>query len=168
MQNKSILFLPLALFLSLSLPFPPAVVEEPPCPGPAVQIIPPLADHEAPELEEAPTPPPEIHVIENCTVTWYTADTCGKSPDHPGYGIAASGLPAAEDITCAVDPAVIPLGSEVQVFYADGTIGRFLAMDTGVKGNWVDIYTPDYDYAIQCGLQRLKVCWIETEGNIRS
>ena len=31
--------------------------------------------------------------IENCTVTWYTEATCGKTPDNPAYGITASGLP---------------------------------------------------------------------------
>ena len=35
-----------------------------------------------------------------------------------------------------------------------------LATDTGVKGNHIDIYTPDYDYAIQCGRQSLTVWWV--------
>lgn len=132
---------------------------EPP-PGPAVQIVPPPAELPAPEPEDAPGPPPKAHVIENCTVTWYTEDTCGKTPDHPAYGITASGEPVEEGVTCAVDPEVIPLGSEVRVFYADGSIGTFRATDTGVKGKWVDIYTPDYAYAVQCGLQKLTVYWM--------
>lgn len=37
------------------------------------------------------------------------------------------------------------------------------ATDTGVKGEWVDIYTPDYDYAVQCGLQLLTVYWTGLE-----
>lgn len=24
---------------------------------------------------------------------------------------------------------------------------------------WVDIYTPDYDYAVRCGMQKLTVYW---------
>lgn len=157
------LLLPLALLLLLSLPpeYPPRPVEHVPEPGPAVRIIPSPAEWAVSEPEMAPGPPAEANVIEDCTVTWYTEATCGKSPDHPAYGITASGAPVEEGVTCAVDPEVIPLGSEVRVLYVDGTVEQFQATDTGVKGEWVDIYTPDYDYAVQCGLQRLTVCWTE-------
>ena len=113
---------------------------EPP-PGPAVQIIPPPVEQASPESADAHGPPAGANVIENCIVTWYTEDTCGKTPDHPAYGITASGLPMEEGVTCAVDPEVIPLGAEVQVLFSDGTIGTFRATDTGVKGKWVDIST---------------------------
>jgi 3D (Asp-Asp-Asp) domain-containing protein len=104
----------------------------------------------------------KAHKIENCTVTWYTADTCGKQPGDTAYGITYSGLPVVEHLTCAVDKNVIPLYSDVFVQYADGTIEQLWATDTGVKGNHIDIYTPDYDYAIQCGRQSLTVWWVET------
>ncbi len=78
-------------------------------------------------------------------------------------GITASGLPVEEGVTCAVDPEVIPLFSVVYVEYADGTVERFRATDTGVIGNWVDIYTSDYDNAVRCGLQSLTVCWTAPE-----
>lgn len=158
MRNK-VLFPALLLALLLGLCLRPASSPEAPPPGPAVQIIPAPAERMAPEPEEVP--PPEVHVIEECVVTWYTADTCGKAPDHPAYGITASGAPVEEGVTCAVDRSVIPLGSTVYVVYADGSVGTFRATDTGVEGEWVDIYTPDYDYAVQCGLQRLTVCWTE-------
>ncbi|MDY3984838.1 3D domain-containing protein [Dysosmobacter sp.] len=103
------------------------------------------------------------NVIESCEVTWYTEDTCGKTPDDPAYGITRSGLPVVEHQTCAVDPNVIPLYSEVFVEYADGTIEQLWATDTGVRGNALDIYTPDYDYAIQCGRQHLTVWWMGPE-----
>ena len=99
--------------------------------------------------------------IEDCTVTWYTADTCNKKPGDPAYGITASGLHAVEHLTCAVDKSVIPLYADVFVQYADGTIEHLWATDTGVKGNHIDIYTPDYDYAIQMGRQKLIVWWLE-------
>lgn len=105
----------------------------------------------------------KAHKIENCTVTWYTADTCNKKPGDPAYGITASGLPVVEHLTCAVDKSVIPLYSDVFVQYADGTIEQLWATDTGVKGKHIDIYTPDYDYAIQCGRQKLTVWWAEQE-----
>ena len=103
----------------------------------------------------------KAHKIENCTVTWYTADTCGKKPGDPAYGITASGLPVVEHLTVAVDRSVIPLYSDVFVQYADGTIEQLWATDTGVNGNHIDIYTPDYDYAIQMGRQKLIVWWLE-------
>ena len=103
----------------------------------------------------------KAHKIENCMVTWYTADTCGKKPGDPAYGITASGLPVVEHLTCAVDKSVIPLYADVFVQYADGTIEQLWATDTGVNGNHIDIYTPDYDYAIQMGRQKLIVWWLE-------
>ena len=103
----------------------------------------------------------KAHKIENCTVTWYTEATCGKTPDNPAYGITASGLPVVEHLTVAVDRTVIPLYSDVFVQYADGTIEQLWATDTGVNGNHIDIYTPDYDYAIQMGRQQLTVWWVE-------
>ena len=102
----------------------------------------------------------KANVIEDCEVTWYTEATCGKTPDHPAYGVTRSGLPVEEHLTCAVDPKVIPLYSDVWVEYADGTIEHRWATDTGVYGNSLDIYTPDYDYAIQCGRQWLTVYWL--------
>ncbi|WP_294856401.1 3D domain-containing protein [uncultured Oscillibacter sp.] len=104
------------------------------------------------------------NVIEDCTVTWYTADTCGKKPGDPAYGITYSGLPVGDHLTCAVDPNVIPLYSDVFIQYQDGEIEQLWATDTGVKGNAVDIYTPDYDYAIRCGRQSLTVWWVGPEG----
>ena len=100
------------------------------------------------------------NLIEDCTVTWYTAsiEECGKDD-----GITYSGMPVVEHLTCAVDRRVIPLYSDVFVEYADGTIEQLWATDTGVKGNHIDIYTPDYDYAIQCGRQSLTVWWVGTE-----
>lgn len=105
----------------------------------------------------------KAQIIEDCTVTWYTADTCGKLPGDPGYGITASGLPVVEHLTCAVDKSVIPLYSDVFVQYADGTIEQLWATDTGVRGNHIDIYTPDYETAIQNGRQKLTVWWLKED-----
>ena len=161
MRSKPLfLALTLALLLTVTLRPPPGQ-ELPPPPSPAAQGAPPPAA--PPEAEAVPGPPSGANVIEGCTVTWYTEDTCGKTPDHPAYGITASGLPVVDGVTCAVDPDVIPLYSDVYVEHADGTVERRWATDTGVKGEWVDIYTPDYDYAIQCGLQTLTVYWTAHE-----
>lgn len=99
----------------------------------------------------------KANVINDCTVTWYTAsaEECGKDD-----GITYSGLPVEEHLTCAVDKNVIPLYSDVFVQYADGSIEQLWATDTGVTGNALDIYTPDYDYAMQCGRQSLTVWYV--------
>lgn len=129
-------------------------------------VVDELVEPEAPENELIEAALLEkANVIEDCTVTWYTADTCGKQPGDSAYGITYSGLPVVEHLTCAVDPDVIPLYSDVFVEYADGTVEQLWATDTGVKGNAIDIYTPDYDYAIQCGRQSLTVWWVGTEAS---
>lgn len=127
-------------------------------PAPAIE---PQEDAENEQIEAALLA--RSHKIDNCTVTWYTADTCGKKPGDPAYGITASGLPVVEHLTVAVDRSVIPLYSDVFVQYADGTIEQLWATDTGVNGNHIDIYTPDYDYAIQMGRQKLTVYWVEAD-----
>ena len=127
-------------------------------PAPAIE---PQEDAENEQIEAALLA--RSHKIDNCTVTWYTADTCGKKPGDPAYGITASGLPVVEHLTVAVDRSVIPLYSDVFVQYADGTIEQLWATDTGVNGNHIDIYTSDYDYAIQMGRQQLTVWWLDQE-----
>ncbi len=76
-------------------------------------------------------------------VTSYTAASSGKPPDHPAYGITASGLRAGTGIV-AVDPSVIPFRSWV---YVPG-YGAGFAGDTGggVKGRWIDLGYTQSDY----------------------
>jgi 3D (Asp-Asp-Asp) domain-containing protein len=68
--------------------------------------------------------------------TSYSAATSGKEKDHPYYGITRTGLKAGYGII-AVDPKVIPLGSEV---YVPG-YGKALAGDTGgsILGRHIDL-----------------------------
>jgi len=74
--------------------------------------------------------------------TWYNPASCGKSPDSPWYGIAATGVPVHRGIV-AVDPNVIPLGTRL---YVPG-YGVALAADTGsaVIGNIIDLGFADYE-----------------------
>lgn len=87
-----------------------------------------------------------------CTVTAYCSceACCGEWAD----GITATGLPAVPGIV-AVDPEVIPLGSTVIL---DGQ--KYLAADTGVKGNHVDIYIPHHELANNYG-KHWESVWIE-------
>jgi len=74
--------------------------------------------------------------------TWYRPADCGKSPDSPWYGIAATGVQVHRGIV-AVDPNVIPLGTRL---YVPG-YGEAIAADTGsaVIGNIIDLGFADYE-----------------------
>ncbi|MCR8636094.1 ubiquitin-like domain-containing protein [Paenibacillus sp. N5-1-1-5] len=93
-------------------------------------------------------------VINNVTLTAYSAgaSSTGKSAEHPQYGLTSSGTRVTEGRTIAVDPKVIPLGWWV---YIDG-LGFRRAEDTGsaVKGNKVDVYFDNNDYANRFGTKR--------------
>ena len=71
---------------------------------------------------------------------------CGKYAD----GITASGTAATEGRTCAVDPEVIPLGTEIEI---DGV--KYIAEDTGgaIKGNRIDICFNDHRSAVMYGVK---------------
>jgi 3D (Asp-Asp-Asp) domain-containing protein len=68
--------------------------------------------------------------------TSYTAATCGKTPDHPLYGITRLGWQMRHGIV-AVDPSVVSLRSQVYVpGYGEGVAG-----DTGgaIRGRHIDL-----------------------------
>jgi uncharacterized protein YabE (DUF348 family) len=85
---------------------------------------------------DTPTGPVEYWRVVRMRVTAYTASSSGKPPDHPAYGITASGVQAGTGVV-AVDPSVIPFQSYV---YVPG-YGVGYAGDTGggVKGRWIDL-----------------------------
>ena len=78
------------------------------------------------------------------------------------YGhITKTGTKPVEGRTIAVDPKVIPLGSEVQVSCETWPEinGWYVAEDTGrlVKGHIIDIYMIDYEQCIQWGRRPVEV-----------
>jgi 3D (Asp-Asp-Asp) domain-containing protein len=90
------------------------------------------------------------------TITAYdlSIQSCGKAPNHPQFGITSSGFNLAgknwkEIKVIAVDPSVIPLGTEVYIEFKEDYLqkynGFFTAADTGsgVKGNDIDLYLGD-------------------------
>lgn len=95
-------------------------------------------------------------------ITYYDVcvTCCGKTD-----GITASGAVAAPYETCAVDPAVIPLGSTVLVKYGDGTILRLRAEDTGkgVRGNHIDVCVAGHQEAKALGVRRAVVYLVERQ-----
>lgn len=94
--------------------------------------------------------------IGECVITAYCpcGECCGRWAD----GVTASGLPAGPGIV-AVDPAVVPLGSTVII---DGQ--QYLAADTGVTGQAVDLCMESHAAALAFGRSRQSV-WIEVPGH---
>lgn len=79
--------------------------------------------------------------------TGYTAgvESTGKTPDHPAYGITASGVRVRRDIfsTIAADPNVFPMGT---ILYIPG-YGYGVVADTGsaIRGHVIDLYYETVD-----------------------
>ena len=89
--------------------------------------------------------------VGECTVTAYCPCElcCGQWAD----GLTAAGLPASPGII-AVDPEIIPLGSTVII---DGQ--RYLAADTGVTGQAVDLCMESHAAALAFGVQTAEI-WV--------
>lgn len=102
----------------------------------------------------------KAHIIEDCTVTHYDCCVacCGKDD-----GITASGVQATPGVTVAVDPDVIPLGSDVLVDYGDGEIHYYRAEDVGdaVKGSHIDLCVNSHEKALMLGRRTATVYWVE-------
>lgn len=63
--------------------------------------------------------------------------------------------------TFAVDPNIIPYGSEVIILYPDGTVERGRAEDTGgaIKNYRIDVFRHTYASAIKFGMKDATVIW---------
>lgn len=78
--------------------------------------------------------PPRTYVG-TCRLTVYT-----PTESHWGY-TTATGAKSQHLMTCAVDPKVIPYGSNVIIVAKDGSELRLKAVDCGnFTGKWVDIF----------------------------
>ena len=77
------------------------------------------------------------------------AKCCGKND-----GITATGTKATANRTIAVDPKVIPIGT--QVLIGDRT---YIAEDVGgaIKDNIIDVYFDDHTEALKFGVQYAEV-----------
>lgn len=78
----------------------------------------------------------------------------GKAPGMGDYGITKTGTVATAGRTIAVDPDVIPLGSEVRI---NGVI--YIAEDAGVEGKAIDLYIDSHDQALAMGTYLAPVWW---------
>ena len=81
-------------------------------------------------------------------------ECCGKSPTDPNYGKTATGTRATAGRTIAVDPSIIPYGTQVVI---NGH--TYIAEDTGeaIKGKKVDICFATHEEALQYGRRQVEV-----------
>lgn len=98
--------------------------------------------------------------IGSCRITHYCAELrphiCGT-----GDGLTANGGPVIPYWTCAVDPGVIPYGSEVMVDFGD-RVAFYSAQDCGpaIKGNRLDLAVTTHTEAEDLGVKEAVVYWI--------
>lgn len=87
----------------------------------------------------------EFHIYHYCACE----KCCGKTD-----GITRTGTKATAGRTVSVDPAVIPLGSEVLI--GDHV---YIAEDTGVAGRSIDIFVNNHEEALALGTYLAGVSW---------
>ena len=99
--------------------------------------------------------------LEDVTITFYCCEErphiCGT-----GSGITASGRRVTLYVSCAVDPAVIPLGSTIMIEH-NGEMVYLRADDTGsaVKGNHIDLAVTTHEDALSLGVKTADIWWCE-------
>lgn len=122
-----------------------------------------LEDYENEKIEAALLA--RSHRLDDVTVTHYCTcrKCCGKDPDHPAYGITASGRKLTPYVSVGVDPAVIPLGSTVIADYGDGELHYYMADDTGsgVNGGHIDLAVTTHQEALELGVRKATIYWCE-------
>ena len=90
-------------------------------------------------------------------ITAYTAgfESTGKTPDHPAYGITASGERAWEKVTIACPPSM-EFGTKL---YIPALENVYTCQDRGsaITEGKLDIFIEDLDHALMFGRQNLEV-----------
>lgn len=128
---------------------------------------PPTLTTEPVEIIEEPNPFDRAILVGEGIITHYCTckKCCGKSSEHPDYGITASGRKAEPGLTVAVDKSIIPLGSEVIIDYGNDDIRHYRADDTGsaIKGNRIDVCVEDHQLALELGKKTATIYYIPTE-----
>lgn len=103
------------------------------------------------------------NIIPDCEITHYCTEKykhiCGT-----GDGLTSTGVPVTAGWTCAVDPSVIPYGSEIMVDYGD-RVEFYKAQDCGawIKGNHIDLAVGTHEEALELGIKSATVYWMEVE-----
>ena len=106
-------------------------------------------------------------VLEDCTITYYCCEKyphiCNAGPPYLTY-LETKPTPW---VTCAVDPRLIPLGSDVLIDLGDGELLYLVAEDIGgsIKGNKIDINVATHQEALELGVDQATVYYIPPEVN---
>ena len=131
----------------------PVIVAE----APQKDVIVPARDLTVERFTDVVEEAPETESLGEFKITHYCACTecCGKAEDDPWYGITATGTKVEEGRTIAVDPKVIPYGTEVTICYEDGTEHTYISEDCGgaIKGNRIDVYMESHEAANVAGVK---------------
>ena len=122
-----------------------------------IAILGPAIDHELDRMHPGghrPTAKSGAVVVEDEPQTTTMTATAYSWGCGNGDGYTASMTPVREGVI-AVDPTVIPLGSQVEIV----GMGVFSAEDTGglIRGNRVDIFMPSRGMALDFGRQEVEV-----------
>lgn len=119
------------------------------------------------EIEELTTHIGELqrvskkYSVDTFQVTAYAPyDNVGGMENDGNPNVTATGTKPRPG-TIAVDPKVIPYGSEIVVIYNDGYVERGIAEDCGglIKGNIIDVFRHTYKEATHHGRQEATVIW---------
>lgn len=133
------------------------------CSAPCGEETPPMDKLLPSPEEETLQVVQEPNIMEDVLLTHYCIceKCCGKNPDHPAYGITASGRTAEPYISVAVDPDVIPIGSTVWIAFSDGGRIQCRADDTGsaINGARIDLCVSSHTEAIEHGIDTVTVYW---------
>lgn len=99
----------------------------------------------------------EIVVIEDVTLTAYCNENYPHICNDGNSTVTATGTTPTVGRTVAVDPEVIPYGSEVTI---NGH--TYIAEDCGgaVKGNRVDILFPTHNEALEFGVRQIEAIYV--------
>jgi 3D (Asp-Asp-Asp) domain-containing protein len=91
-----------------------------------------------------------------------SVESCGKLPNHPEYGITASGEPVREWYSVAAGPE-LPFGTKIFIpYFAEmPNNGMFTVQDRGsaVKNGCIDVYMEDNAACWEFGRRELEV-WV--------
>lgn len=92
-----------------------------------------------------PEPEPTLEYVGDWTISFYCP--CEICCGEWATGCTASGVLAQEWHTVATDQ--FPFGTQL---YVEG-LGNFVVEDTGVTGEWLDVFVNDHQEALDLGLQ---------------
>lgn len=113
-----------------------------------------VPEETVPEVEEVEVEEePKFVSLGEFKITHYCpcSKCCGKWAD----GITSTGTTATEGRTIAVDPSVIPYGTEVVIRYENGTESVYIAEDCGgsIKKNRIDVFMNSHEAALVEGVK---------------